>query len=358
MDFSGGKDMEVLGYGALGALVTQLWSGPATGPGKIEPQANLNKWQKIEVPGAICGNGDPYHFFFREGKADRTAVTLMGGGACWDLDSCVGPNSKTTLSPPKRVWSYGGFTSRLKSLSPVAEYGHVWLPYCTGDVHLGDHDTTYAGLPVRHRGWKNIEAAMRETVNQDLVRWSDQKKVVMYGFSAGAIGALLHADTIDQYLPEASERVLLPDAPGLHFGDTFFHKFTPELRSDYFEQIRKLGVRPSKDSGLLVDAAINFCSMNRGWRVGILQGARDFVMSSVFGEISPDDHEKLVYGPKGIYQRTRRRNDNCSAWVPRTLMHTFMVSDVTALIKTRKGNKTAVGFIRDMVRGRQSRSYR
>jgi hypothetical protein len=73
-------------------------------------------------------------------------------------------------------------------------------------------------------------------------------------------------------------------------------------------------------------------------------------MSGVFGAISPDDHEKLVYGPTGIYSRTSDATDNCSAWVPRSAMHTFLVTDETAAIRASTGD-SAVDYIRNLVLG-------
>src|SRR5205085_1078522 len=41
-------------------------------------------WQKVELPGTVCGNGSQYKFFVNYARASNNLiVSLEGGGACW-----------------------------------------------------------------------------------------------------------------------------------------------------------------------------------------------------------------------------------------------------------------------------------
>jgi hypothetical protein len=53
----------------------------------------------LTVPGGntSCAHGDPYSFFYRVGTNDHVTVFFEGGGACWDLDSCLLPIYSTTV---------------------------------------------------------------------------------------------------------------------------------------------------------------------------------------------------------------------------------------------------------------------
>jgi hypothetical protein len=105
-----------------------------------------------------------------------------------------------------------------------------------------------------------------------------------------------------------------------------------------------------RGEGNLASLVPQVCRKLPGWRVGVLQGSRDVVMSKVFGAISPEDHEKLVYGATGLYALTENPHDNCSAWVPRSEMHTFLVTDETSSIRAASGD-SALDYIRNLVLG-------
>ena len=48
-------------------------------------------WQKVELPGTVCGNGSQYKFFVNySDQTDNVVVVFEPGGACWDYPSCTG----------------------------------------------------------------------------------------------------------------------------------------------------------------------------------------------------------------------------------------------------------------------------
>jgi hypothetical protein len=96
--------------------------------------------------------------------------------------------------------------------------------------------------------------------------------------------------------------------------------------------------------------------MYRDWKIGILQGADDVVMASIFGSRTPWDHEKVVYGPNGIYAMTEDPTDNCAAWVPRTPMHTFLPFDPSS--KMKAGGISAMDFATEILTKGPGRNYR
>ena len=165
-------------------------------------------------------------------------------------------------------------------------------------------------------------------------------------------------NTFSKYpLDPDQNRILIADAPGLHFGKDFWKKFTPSLISDYRDALRQLGVELDTENGNIARALPNLCKRNPQWNFAVLQGSQDLVMSTIFGEISTKDHEALAYGPDGIYELSKDPTDNCSAWVPQTKMHTFLVTDSTAHIRSENG-KSALEYARDEILGKGGISYR
>jgi hypothetical protein len=93
------------------------------------------------------------------------------------------------------------------------------VPYCTGDVHIGNATTDYGdGVVVEHKGFVNGNAALATMVE----RFPDATEIVVAGESAGSVPSPLYAGlTADEY-PEARITVLAdgsgayPDVPGIN----------------------------------------------------------------------------------------------------------------------------------------------
>jgi hypothetical protein len=312
--------------------------------------ARGRQWRKIEVPGAVCGDGKPYPIFVSAGDPERIAFDVMGGGACWDAVTCYALPD-TWVHPIPAPIDPGGFVSADPARSPVAGYTMVYFPYCTGDVHLGSHVARYLpGVDFHHAGATNFRAALSALKEDGAVDLEHARQFVMMGYSAGALGALSHVFDVEPLVRQVPDKVLIADSPGLHFGNTFWDKFTPALIHDFTVAMGRVGLRITPGEGNLSSLVPLVCHQLPDWRVGVLQGSRDVVMSSVFGAISPDDHERMVYGSNGVFELTRDPMDNCSAWVPRTEMHTFLVTDQTAAIRASTGD-SAVDYIRNLVLG-------
>lgn len=310
-----------------------------------EPQGlGARGWERIEIPGAVCGDGAPYSAFVSRGDPSKVAVTFMGGGACWNLSTCWGPTPLTWIHPlPFAYEILGGFFSSSAKESPIAGHTLIHLPYCTGDVHIGHHTAEYAlGVRVHHVGRTNVERTLAFLAENGAVTPERVRDVVMYGYSAGALGALHHVDLVDRMFPAAERRTLIADSPGLHFGPRFWRKFSPRMIQDLGEAMEHVGLRLDTSQGLVAELVSALCQKHPGWEIGVLQGSRDIVMSALFGDITPEEHERLIFGPGGLWERTSRAGDSCSAWIPSTYLHTFLVTTPTA--RTRVGEVTASDF--------------
>jgi hypothetical protein len=294
-------------------------------------------WEKIDIPGAKCGDGAQYSIFISLKDPTKIAFDFMGNGACWSAKTCYGPIPTTWLHPIPTVLenTAGGFVSDNPDHSPVADYSIVYFPYCTGDVFFGAHVARYElGIKVHHVGRANVESALRLLTETKRINLPSASKIVLYGFSAGALGALGHLRAIAPLLSTHQEKTLLLDAPGLHFGPHFWDKFTTELLADFGEMVEHLGYMP---------------------RAGE-HGNLDIVMSTIFGTRNPIAHEEDIYGPDGIYEATRNPRDNCAAWIPSTGIHTFGVTRLTASV--RAGGVSAMEFISEMITKGPGRNYR
>lgn len=163
-------------------------------------------WQKVEPPDAVCGNGSQYKFFVRNTGSPNVLFFFEGGGACWDYDTCSGragvlgaanPNGITDDYMQQFTAQYvspivngadPGLPFRSRTDLPTKDWNIVYLPYCTGDVHVGNNVKTYADptgveppLTWHHNGYENTLAA----VNHAHAMFPNVQKLLVTGFSAG-----------------------------------------------------------------------------------------------------------------------------------------------------------------------------
>jgi hypothetical protein len=316
-----------LGFIALFLMVFWVVGGTARAD---ESRTDRRVWKRVPVPGTHCGDGEQYSVFLSEGDPEKVALAFMGGGACWSEATCLGSDRKTLLSLVPFVTLAGGFSSANPAVSAVAGWTMVFFPYCTGDVFAADHIAQYGSEKVYHTGRSNVERTLEFLKSRALVDFKQASDLAVWGPSAGALGALFHAQLIDGYFPRAERRALIADAPGLHFGPTFWDKFTPALLEEFSAGLARAGVRLEKGRGL------------------------DAIMSSRFGEISPEEHERQVRSPQGVLALTADPADLCRAWVPDSSLHTFLPTGL--FLEVKAGGVTARDFLREIVERKRGKN--
>lgn len=284
--------------------------------------AFASEWKSISIPGAKCGDGLPYRVFYRAGDRDKVSFELMGGGACWSLATCWGPNFRTWIHTIPKLPAFSYLTM---ADGPLKDYTMVYFPYCNGDVWMGRHTASYTGVEsTYHRGSETIDRALEYLKIQGLIDFKSIKSFSIYGSSAGGVGALLHVPKLEIYLPKKAKKLIIADSPGLHWGKNFWHKFTSPMLNDFEDHFAKLGMKLDFNDGLIAPYLKEYCEKFSDWKIGIVQATRDIIMSRMFGNISQEDHEDLVLGPMGVKEVTRN-SPNCFAHVIRGQGHAFLL---------------------------------
>jgi hypothetical protein len=170
------------------------------------PDAPEGEWAYVEIDGAVCRSGSPAGLGYRHGRSSDLMIFFMGGNACFNEGTC----RITPDTVEERSGGDVGIFDTENAANPVADWNHVFVPYCTGDVHAGDNPdgSTMAGTAgQRFVGWRNTDlflARMRAT-------WVDADRVVVTGASAGGFGALANFERVVREWPDA-EVILLDDA--------------------------------------------------------------------------------------------------------------------------------------------------
>lgn len=323
---------------------------------QVQAKELLSSWTKISIPGAVCGDGQEYKVFLRKGDPQKLAFGFSGGGACWSSNTCFGPFAMASLKPTEQINLKEGIFSLDSEKSSLSDFTHIYFPYCTGDVFMGSHEASYGKKKVHHKGRVQVELTLEYLKKQKILHFEEASDVVLFGFSAGAIASLFHVTSFDRYLADHTQKFVLSDAPGMHFGKTFWKKFPPAQLEDYTEGFRRIGMELNIEEGHVAKQIPKYCQKFANWRIGVLQGSKDFVMSTVFGNISAGEHHRLVTGENGVYKLTESTGDNCSAWVPTTSTHTFLMKDSTAEMTI--ANKKAIEFANDIVLNMDDENYK
>ena len=151
-------------YAVALALITAT---PTTAPDALAVQAadvTQSTWTRVVTDaGTGCAFGTPFSFFHREStSSDQLLIYFQGGGACWDWVSCSGLFDSSV--EPDEPREFRGIFDRADPRNPLRSYSAVFVPYCTGDVHIGDASRAYGSdgsRVVAHRGYRNVSAVLQ-----------------------------------------------------------------------------------------------------------------------------------------------------------------------------------------------------
>ena len=208
--------------------------GDASTPG-LPSLASLpaNKFTFVKTGGATtCALGSEYGFAVRPGDPTKVVIEFEGGGACFNDLTCSHPYTKDpdnatfkdfATAETYEVGTQVGLRNHDNAANPIKGWTHVVVPYCSGDVHWGDTQTTYhdvttkADIVVQHRGATNTEAVLQYVYSQI----SSPEHVFVTGCSAGGYGSIWHAASLRAHYTKAKFRQFSDSAAGVFPGDYF-----------------------------------------------------------------------------------------------------------------------------------------
>jgi hypothetical protein len=174
---------------------------------------NTYAWVKVELPGTVCSDGSQYRFWYYDSPtSNNLVISFEGGGACWDYATCSGqagvlgaahpngiPPDYITQFEPQYVspivnGADPGIAGPIRPKTDLITKGWdvVYMPYCTGDVHIGNAVVTYTDptgqnppIVFRHNGYNNTVAALNFLHG----RFPSINKLLVTGFSAGGVAS-------------------------------------------------------------------------------------------------------------------------------------------------------------------------
>lgn len=164
-------------------------------------------WQELKPGGeTLCARGGEFAFLVRKGDPQKIVVSFSGGGACWDDFTCDSNKvyTDTVDKTYHQISRQAGIFDFANKKNPYKDWTHVFIPYCTGDVHSGSNDTTYtrpdnSRFVIHHRGAINARAVLKWIT----ATYKTAAEINVNGCSAGSYGAILWTPSLAESYPQA-----------------------------------------------------------------------------------------------------------------------------------------------------------
>lgn len=180
------------------------------------------EWAWIPRDDTFCRDGSTTGIGVRLlPDAKAVMIYLQGGGACYDAQSCA-ENKNTPIAGENfsrdkfQTWvttlgNQGVFNTTNLS-NPVARWNHVYIPYCTGDLHGGDRASAkVTGVTDEQQfvGYKNLQNNLK--ILAPFFR--NAEDVALMGASAGGVGVLINYPQVVEAFGGRSVAALVDSAP-------------------------------------------------------------------------------------------------------------------------------------------------
>jgi hypothetical protein len=190
-----GKKKEVLKSYYADPFQVDISSMPELSSMPVDDPADGVDWVKIDLPSpCVSGDGSKTFIMVSRGSSNNILIYFEGGGACTDYVTC----SLTVITLHPKFWQSKlmaqlGIFNRANPLNPFRDWTFVYIPYGTGDVHIGNRVMKYYS-PIFHRSKVVYHVGFVNGVVA--IRWAAQQgnfdKIVIAGSSAGGYATALH----------------------------------------------------------------------------------------------------------------------------------------------------------------------
>lgn len=199
-------------------------------------------WTWVPFEDSQCMDGTPFGIGVNHNPdSENVVIFFEGGNLCFDPVSCLGVANLDGFTEAKLASfvniHVNGIFSREDPVNPLRDWSYVYIPYCSGDLHIGNTLNGYHqpgwDEPNVHVGYANTRRFMERVVPT----YADAQKVLVAGESAGGFGAIgnFHqiAEAFESVGSEHPALYLLDDS-GPTMGTTWLKPCFQELVIDAF----------------------------------------------------------------------------------------------------------------------------
>jgi hypothetical protein len=181
-----------------------------------DSDGNLKTINPACAVNSITKDGDnPFYFLFQQGESDKLVIYFNGGGVCWSDDTCVRhPVYTSDIREISERNPGPGLFDDENVGNPFKKWSKVFIPYCTGDLHVGSSTQVYTDsdgtkVELKHHGFDNF-LAVKQWIESRFSKEnsSDLKNMVVVGTSGGGYGATLNFPHLQDAFPNIKAALL------------------------------------------------------------------------------------------------------------------------------------------------------
>lgn len=284
-------DFQIAGGGSGGNAVG---GSGGSGAGMCSPPDDISgvpvdsafgTWGWVDVPETTCRDTSHTGFGIRRiQNSTKLVIFFNGTGACFNDASCADTAESFNKGDFDTLVSASGSLGMFdiaNANNPVRDWNAVFIPYCSGDLHIGKSEFTVGGKNQVFAGFANVGFDMAHIVPT----FPNVTEVLLVGISSGGYGALYNYDRIAKDF--CGVPVVLIDDSGAPMAD----KYLPPCLQKHFGQLWRTDLtRPADCDGLN--------QVNGGGGVNLISCLNTKYPSSRFGFISSmtDDQNTLFFG--------------------------------------------------------------
>lgn len=164
-------------------------------------KTELYKWNKITLDSSVkSGDGSEYYLLTKRGTSNNWIIFFSGGGMNWDDASTASPITISSMLhgealtyftniPFYKVSTMGGILEADNKRNPFNEWNFVYIPYSTGDFHMGNNAVTYEKNNKTYISYHNGKTNALACLNWFFKNVTQPDKIFVCGESAGGFGA-------------------------------------------------------------------------------------------------------------------------------------------------------------------------
>jgi Pectinacetylesterase len=185
----------------------------------------LAAWEKVAGgEDCECAGGTDWNMWVRDVNPKKVVLFFQGGGACFTAEMCnlqstAEPSYDSTVTADDDPANADGIFDFTNAANPLTDWSFVFVPYCTGDIHIGESTHDYGdGVVIEHNGMANATFALAELQR----RFPEADDIFVTGSSAGGVPAPLFAGLAGDLYPDATITALAdgsgayPSEPGIN----------------------------------------------------------------------------------------------------------------------------------------------
>lgn len=263
-------------------------AGQCSTPDKLDGapvNSPYGEWTWVGVPETLCRDTSTTGFGIRRiENSTKLVIFFSGTGACFNDASCADTAASFNQGDFNTLVSGSGNSGMFditNAENPVRNWNAVFIPYCTGDLHIGQSEFVVGGKSQVFAGFANVGFDLARIVPT----FPNVTEVLLVGISSGGYGALYNYDRIARDF--CNVPVVLIDDSGSPMADKFL---APCLQKHFGQLWRTDLTRPADCDGLN--------QMNGGGGVNLITCLNTKYPSSRFGFISSmtDDQNTVFFG--------------------------------------------------------------